>query len=192
MHNTTSEACTINGVDLTVFGETVAAIAQTPDLAATVFRSSSRWDDDCRVITTIGNVVAVGNEHRRPTAHVVVTDRPEALNGSGHGPSALELAMSALGACIATTLVAHASSRRIHLRSLEVRMSGAVDLRGVLRLADVRPGFDSLVASIGVEAELSESELRSFVEETLPLSPVLDLFQRGAPVRTELRVQEAR
>jgi uncharacterized OsmC-like protein len=192
MNNTTSEPRVLNGVDLLVLGETVAAITESPELAATNFQSSSQWDDDRRVTTTIDAFNAGGSEHRRPAAHAVVTDLPEALMGTDRGPSPLELATSALGACIATTLVAHASSRRIRLKRLEVQVSGAVDLRGILNLAHVRPGFEGLQVEIRLEADLTEEELTSFAEETLPLSPVLDLFLRGAPVAARFRVEGKR
>ena len=139
--------------------------------------------------TTVDSFDVAGSEHRRPAPHSVLTDLPEALMGTDRGPSPLELATASLGACIATTLVAHASSRLIRLKALKVQVSGAVDLRGILKLADVRPGFEGLQVEIQLEADLSEEELTRFAEETLPLSPMLDLFLRGAPVATRLQVQ---
>jgi uncharacterized OsmC-like protein len=187
MNTTITEPRTLNGVDLLVLRGTVAAITESPELAATNFRSSSRWEDDRRVITTVDAFAAGGSEHRRPAAHAVPTDLPEGLMGSDRGPSPLELATSALGACLATTLVAHASIRGIRLEAVEVQVSGAIDLRGTLDLAQVRPGFEGLQVTIQVESELSEDALTSFADEVVPLSPMLDLFLRGAPIATRIQ-----
>jgi uncharacterized OsmC-like protein len=192
MSTTTSDPKSINGVDLVVLDETVAAITERPELGATNFQSCSQWNDNRCVTTTIDAFDAGGSAHRRPVAHTVVTDLPEALLGTDRGPLPLELATSAVGACNATTLVAHASMRGVCLQALEVQVSGNVDLRGVLKLADVRPGYAGLHVEIRMEADRSEEELKSFVEETLPLSPVLDLFRRGAPIATQLRVKGTR
>lgn len=179
----------VNGVDVSALGETVAAIAKQPVLGATTFRSTSDWQDDRQVVTTIDDFAGGGAEHRRPSAHELITDLPEALMGTDRGPSPLELAVSALGSCIATTLVAHASSREIRLDGLRVNVSGPVDLRGMLNLADVRPGYAGLELEVDVSADMPEADLDQFVHETLPRSPVLDLFLNGVPVTTRVEAR---
>jgi hypothetical protein len=41
--------------------------------------------------------------------------------------------------------------------------------------------------TIQVESELSEDALTSFADEVVPLSPMLDLFLRGAPIATRIQ-----
>jgi uncharacterized OsmC-like protein len=174
----------LNGIDVDALKQTIAAVGEQPELGATTFRADCRWVDSRRVATTIDAFTAVGGEHQRPAPHSLLTDLPEALAGTDQGPSPLEVALSALGSCVAATLVVHAAAKGITLRSANVALSGDLDLRGFLNLAEVRAGYQRLRMKIEVDADLPDDEIASFVESGLRFSPVLDLFRCGTEVET--------
>ena len=80
--------------------------------------------------------------------------------------------------------VVHAAVKGITPRSANVALSGDLDLRGFLNLAEVRAGYQRLSVKIEVDADLPDDEIASFVESGLRFSPVLDLFRCGTEVET--------
>ncbi len=175
---------TLNGIDIDSLNATLAAVGEQPELGASTFRADCRWIDSRRVATSIDAFAAAGGDHRRRNSHELRTDLPEALGGTDQGPSPLEVALSSLGSCVTTTLVVHAAAKGIALRSVNVTLSGDLDLQGFLNLADVRAGYQRLKLEIALDADLSAAEAARFVESGLRFSPVLDLFRHGTEVET--------
>jgi uncharacterized OsmC-like protein len=172
----------LNGIDVDALNQTIAAVGEQPELGATTFRADCRWIDSRRIATTIDGFSAAGGEHRRPAAHELTTDLPEALAGTDAGPSPLELALSALGSCVTATLAVHAAAKGITLRSASVALTGDLDLRGFLNIAEVRVGYERLKLEIALDVDLPADEVASFVDSGLRFSPVLDLFRCGTEV----------
>jgi len=172
----------INGIDRDTLSKTILAIAATPDLGAATFGSVSHWIDNRQVTTVIDQFSAADGTHHRAAKHQLDTDLPAALMGTEIGPSPLEVALSALGSCVATTVVVHTAAKGLELGKVEVTISGELDLRGFLNLADVRTGYQRLDLIVNVESELAEEEVARFVESATRFSPVLDLFRNGTPV----------
>jgi putative redox protein len=63
---------------------------------------------------TLRQEVLIGGEHR------LITDQPEALGGSGIGPSPHELLPAALAACVTVTLQQYARTKGWELGELQV------------------------------------------------------------------------
>lgn len=176
---------TLNGFDLDTLNGTISAIREKPELGAVTFRSASQWSDDRRVNTSIESFAAGGTEQRRPAAHNVRTDLPHALMGTDEGPSPLEVALSALSACVTTTLVAHAALKGFEIRSLSVKASGDVDLRGILSIAEVRSGYRALRLHIDLDSDVPADQVASFIDDAVHLSPMFDLFRHGTEIALE-------
>lgn len=178
----------INGVDVAVLEDAVAAIEKSPELGAVRFRASSEWVHDRRVQSSIRSYRASGAEHDRPEPHRIPTDLPTGIMGTDQGPSPLELALAALTSCVATTIVAQASVQGIALQSVNVGVEGDFDLRGVLNLSDeVRKGYEQLTLAVAVRADLSDEACAAFAADAMEASPMLDLFRHGTRIRAELR-----
>ena len=68
-------------------------------------------------------------------------DFPNQLSGEERGPTVCESCMGALAACLTQTIVAHATSRGIHIDSIDIDVKGDVDMRGWTGISnDLRPG----------------------------------------------------
>ena len=104
--------------------------------------------------------------------------------GTDQGTSPLELALAALGSCIATTLVAHASAQGIALRAVNAHTTGDIDLRGFLNIAKVRVGYGKLQVVITIDSDMDANETQAFVASGLRFSPVFDLFTAGTAIET--------
>ena len=184
MTDITTKSTSINGVNTEALHATIAAIAAQPSLGEAVFETRSAWLDDRRVRTTVDGFAAAGCNHTRPHAHALDTDIPTPLLGTDQGASPLELALAALGSCIATTLVAHASAKGITLRAVNAHTTGDIDLRGFLNIAKVRVGYGKLQVVITIDSDMDASETQAFVTSGLRFSPVFDLFTAGTAIES--------
>ena len=182
MTDITTKTTSINGIDTKALHATIAAIAAQPSLGAAAFETRSDWLDDRRVRTTVDSFVAAGGRHTRPQAFEFDTDTPTALLGTDRGASPLELALTALGSCITTTLVAHAAAKGITLRAVNAHTLGDIDLRGFLNVAKVRVGYRKLEITITIDSDMDATETQKFVHSGLQFSPVLDLFTSGTAI----------
>jgi putative redox protein len=79
--------------------------------------------------------------------HHLVTDEPKRLGGEGTGPAPHELFPAALAACVSTTLVMYARTKRWDLR--DVRVAVDYDQRSAPRRFEI---------SIEIEGELSDAQ----------------------------------
>lgn len=56
------------------------------------------------------------------------------MAGEEGGPTVWEGCMGALAACLTQTMVAHATSRGIHLDGIDIDVEGDVDMGGITRM----------------------------------------------------------
>ena len=110
--------------------------------------------------------------------------------GHNTGPTAVEILLCGLGACITGTYAAHATAKGIRLDSLEVELAGNIDLNGFLQLRSVRAGLNGVRATVRVRSKASDEALAELLEITKRASPVYDSVAN--PVSIEASVQRLR
>ncbi|MCK6580034.1 MAG: OsmC family protein [Anaerolineae bacterium] len=117
----------------------------------------------------------------RPTElsrHTIITDAAPGLGGYGLGPTAPELLLGALSSCLAHTYLIEAALNRIPLESVEVEVSGRLDMTGVYGLP--------------TEEAPQLSEITYHANVVAPIPPEVmqrlhDLVEAGCPVLNTLR-----
>jgi len=170
----------VNGVNVDDVGQLVGNIQQDASLAASRFRLTNKWVRGGFNQSRISGFYSGGQEHMHERTFSVDADEPVVLAGTDRGANPVEYLMSALAACLTTTLVYHAAVRGIEIRALEASVEGDLDLRGFLGLSDeVRPGFGGIRVSYVIDADEKDVEtLRALME----LSPVYDVARNGTDV----------
>ena len=112
-----------------------------------------------------------------------IIDEPESLGGSNLGPSPVELALAALGACQEITYRLYADKLGIPLKKIEVDLSGNLDFKGFLALDDnIRPGYLGINVTVNIESTASDAEIDKLKDIVNAHCPVLDLFSNKTPV----------
>ena len=112
-----------------------------------------------------------------------IIDEPESLGGSNLGPSPVELALSALGACQEITYRLYADKLGIPLEKIEIDLSGNLDFKGFLALDDnIRPGYLGINVTVNIESTASDAEIDKLKDIVNAHCPVLDLFSNKTPV----------
>jgi len=182
----------ISNFDVQALRDTAQAISNDPALGATTFSSTSSWQRDSLVESTIHDFRVGGAACTRSRAHRVVTDLPPELFGGDQGATPLELALSGLTACITTTTAVRAAAAGVILRSLRVDVEGDLDLRPFLDVTEeVRVGFQRVRLVVRIDVDLPEAEAERFVREAVAKSPVVDLFQLGTEVVVQQQAEVA-
>jgi len=107
--------------------------------------------------------------------HVLASDEPESLGGSGTGPNPYELLLAGLGACTAMTIRMYADRKGWPLQRVEVRS------RHVRRVAAGGAVGDRFDRFVHLSGPLSD-EQRSHLIQIADRCPVSQTLQRGADV----------
>ena len=100
---------------------------------------------------------------------------PGSLDGYDSNPSPSEMLLSALGACLATSIQASAVARSIPIRSLEIELNGDIDFGSLWGASgpDVHSsGFEAISIVVRIEADVPRSTLKAIVDHATLRSPV--------------------
>lgn len=184
--STTVAPTTLNGWDVEQMQAAIDMVAQQPEAGALTWRSHVTWDAGFGLDVRTDSIEQLGE--RMDRAFTVRSDHPVELLGTNTGPTAIEIVVAALGACITGTYAAQATARGVRLERLEVDLETLIDLNGFFGLSDdVRPGLQGVAATFRVQADADDATLREIADAVTRLSPVYDTLTN--PVHVSLSVQ---
>jgi uncharacterized OsmC-like protein len=178
---------TRNGVNVDDLFDTIDSVKNNPVIAKFKFRANNEWFDGGHNRTTIKDFYGIQKDHKHEATFKLDADEPPLLLGTGKGPNPVEYLLTALAACVTTSLVYHAAAKGIVLKSVESRLEGDIDLRGFLGISkSVRKGFQSIRMYFKIDADVTEEQLEKLVQLGPTYSPVFDSVTKGVPVTVEL------
>jgi uncharacterized OsmC-like protein len=164
----------INNVDLESVVGLVGAIQEDPSRAATTWSAAVSWTGGFR------------SEVRIRDFGPIPSDEPAGLGGTDTAPNPVEQLLGALGNCLAVGYAANASVAGLELKSLEIELSGDLDLHTFLGLANGHAGFRSIEARVSIEADASREAIEALHEKVTATSPVGHTLGRAIPVAIDL------
>lgn len=177
----------INGVDVPRLFATLDAVKGAPEAAQFRFRAVNRWLSGTHSQTTIDGYYGVGAEQAHAQPFTLEGDHPEVLVGTDQAPTPVEVLLHALAGCLTAGIGNIASARGIPLTSVESRLEGEIDLRGLLGLSDeVRNGFERIRVTFRLEGGANDDELRAVVEQSRARSAVFDMLTNSVPVEIDV------
>jgi uncharacterized OsmC-like protein len=172
-----------NGVDTPALFATINAVKEAPALARFRFRASSRWISGTYSESRVESFSGAGAEHTHQTQFAYGADHPAVLVGQDRGPLPVEFLLHGLAACITAGIGNIAAARGVTLTSVESRVEGDIDLRGVLGLSpDVRNGYERIRITFDIAGDAPPEKLRQIVEQSKARSAVFDVLTNGVPV----------
>jgi uncharacterized OsmC-like protein len=178
---------TVNGVAVDELFKTIDVIKKAPVVAKFKFRASNQWLDGGHNRTTIRNFYGTQQEHARSRAFTLDADEPPVLLGEDRGPNPVEYALTALAACVTSSIVYHAAAKGIRIHSMESRLEGDIDLQGFLGIRDDVPrGYQEIRMYVKIDADAPPEKLEEIVRLGPTYSPVYDTITRAVPVKVQL------
>ena len=120
----------------------------------------------------------------------LVADMPEALGGSGSGPTPGTFARAALSTCLAIGYAMRAAFLGVPIRSLEVELRADADVRGIFCGQQEAPIYSDLAYVVTIDSDASEADLLRVLDEADERSPYLQLFKRPQSLRREMRIAQ--
>ena len=181
-------AATRNGVDTATLFATLDAVRQMPAAARFEFRAHNEWIEGTHSRSTMSDYFGVGEERTHEREFVFHADHPAVLVGRDQGPTPVEFLLHALAACLTAGIANIAAARRVTLTEVRSRVSGEIDLNGILGLQDVRNGYQQVMVQLVVSGDAPEEVLREIVEQSRQRSAVYDVLTQGVPVDIEVAV----
>src|SRR5919198_2347249 len=118
---------TFNGVNTQILNTVYNALQNQPEMAKATFSVKSQWNGGFSV-TSRSKGFRIGDQNiERNSEYKMQYDFPNQLSGQGRGLTVCEYCMGSLAACLTQTIVAHATSRGIHIDSIGIDVEGDVD-----------------------------------------------------------------
>ena len=102
------------------------------------------------VFAAEGTLVGVTEVDIRTGRHTFKVDEPRSLGGGNVAANPMQYALAALGSCQAITYRVWAAQLGMELDSVTVRVEGDLDIRGLVGMDQVRPGFSAVRVEVSV------------------------------------------
>jgi putative redox protein len=119
--------------------------------------------------------------------HKVVIDQPVNAAGTDTGPTPLELVLVSLAGCIGTIGRIIAMQKQIALRGMAIKVEGGIDTDGLLgKPIKGRIGFEDIVITVDVDADMTDEEKEAFIHEVDRRCPVSENLLNATPIRIKL------
>jgi len=187
--STTTTRTARNGVDIPNLFGTINAVREQPEMAKFRFRATNRWVVGTHSRTTIEQFSGAGGEHSHAQTFAYDSDHPAVLVGTDQGPAPVEFLLHAIGACLMAGIANVASARGVTLTSVEARIEGDIDLRGILGLSrEVRNGYSQIRVAFSIDGDAPPEKLREIVEQSRARSAVYDVLTNGVDVQVDVAV----
>jgi uncharacterized OsmC-like protein len=184
-----AEANIINGVNLDSLFSTVGAIKDNPKIAQFKFRAANKWIEGTHNRATISGFYGADAEDNSREPMLFDLDEPPVLLGKNQGANPVEYLLVALSGCLTTSLIAHASARKIKIKKVESRYEGDLDLRGFLGLSEeVKVGFENIRVYLNIEADISVEQKEELIRMAQKYSPVFNTI--ASPVNVSVQLEK--
>lgn len=177
----------INGIDVAALSGCIDQVSADASAGQTRWTVRSEWKGGTRTDHHIDGVEIGGEKIER--AFTLSVDEPFELCGTNRYANPQEYLLSALNACMMVGYSAVAALMGIELESLEVELTGDIDLRGFLGIdPEVAPGYESLRQTVRLSGSGSPEEMEQLHRTVLATSPNFFNVTKAIPVNSKLIV----
>ena len=164
----------LNGVDLQAVDRLTDQYRRDPDSGRPGFSATVRWLGGYQTESRLGRHAPVRG------------DEPTELAGTDTGPSPEEMLLGAVGHCLAVGYAGSAAARGIEIRSLEIDVTGRVNLPAAYGVEEGNPGFDRIEVDVRLDADAPRSALDALHAQVVARAPIPNTVSR--PVEVDARL----
>jgi uncharacterized OsmC-like protein len=176
-----------NGVNVQALLDAREVLKGAPEAAEFTWRSTTRWENGVHSTTTVKDFFGLGAEQTHKAESTFTADHPEVFAAEDHGITPIEYLLVGLGSCLTAGVASVAQNRGIQLRSVEAKIEGAHDIRGILGAdSDVRNGYNGIKVTFTIDADASTEDIQALVAQSQKRSAVFDALTNPTDVTVEV------
>jgi uncharacterized OsmC-like protein len=176
-----------NGVNVDALLAARAALKDAPQAAKFMWRASCKWQNGTHSNTTVQGFHGLGEEQKHKTEFSFSADHPEIFASEDLGATPVEYVLVGLASCLTAGVAAVAQNRGVQLRSVEAKISGSMDIQGILGIdSDVRNGYDDIKITFVIDADAPKKEIEAIVAQSQKRSAVFDIVTNPTNVSVEV------
>jgi uncharacterized OsmC-like protein len=176
-----------NGVNVQALLDAREVLRGAPEAAQFTWRASCKWQNGTHSQTNVGGFFGLGQEQQHKTETSFEADHPEIFASEDKGITPVEYVLVGLASCLTAGIAAVAQNRGIQLRSIESKLEGKMDIRGILGIdSEVRNGYDDIKVTFKIDADASKPEIEALVAQSQKRSAVYDVITNPVNVTVEV------
>jgi len=176
-----------NGVNVQALLDAREALKGAPDAAKFTWRASCKWQNGTHSRAHVHSFFGLGQEQNHKTETSFEADHPEVFASEDKGITPIEYVLVGLASCLTAGVAAVAQNRGIQLRSVESKLEGKMDIRGILGIdSDVRNGYDDIKVTFKIDADAPKREIEAIVAQSQKRSAVYDVITNPVNVTVEV------
>ena len=176
-----------NGVNVQALLDAREALKGAPEAAKFTWRASCKWQNGTHSTTRVQSFFGLGQEQGHKTETAFEADHPEIFASEDKGITPVEYVLIGLASCLTAGVAAVAQNRGIQLRSVESKIEGKMDIRGILGIdSDVRNGYDDVKITFKIDADATRKEIEALVAQSQKRSAVYDIITNPVNVAVEV------
>jgi len=176
-----------NGVNVQALLDAREVLKGAPDAAKFTWRASCKWQNGTHSRTEVQSFFGLGQEQQHKTSTSVDADHPEVFAAEDKAITPVEYVLVGLASCLTAGVAAVAQQRGVQLRSVESKLEGKMDIRGILGIdSDVRNGYDDIKVTFKIDADASKADIEALVAQSQKRSAVYDVITNPVNVTVEV------
>ena len=176
-----------NGVNVQALLDAREVLKGAPEAAKFTWRASCKWQNGTHSKSNVHGFFGLGQEQQHKTETSFDADHPEIFASEDRGITPIEYVLVGLASCLTAGVAAVAQNRGIQLRSVESKLEGEMDIRGILGIdSDVRNGYDDIKVTFKIDADASKQDIEALVAQSQKRSAVYDIITNPVNVTVEV------
>ncbi|HEV3486654.1 MAG TPA: OsmC family protein [Vicinamibacterales bacterium] len=176
-----------NGVNVQALLDAREALKGAPEAAQFTWRATCKWQKGTHSTSKVKGFFGLGQEQVHKTETSFEADHPEVFASDDQGVTPVEYLLVGLASCLTAGVAAVAQNRGIQLRSVESKVEGKMDIRGILGVdSDVRNGYEDIKVTFKIDADASKKEIEALVAQSQKRSAVYDVITNPVNVTVEV------
>jgi uncharacterized OsmC-like protein len=176
-----------NGVNVQALLDAREALKGAPEAAKFTWRASCKWKNGTHSQTKVQSFFGLGQEQQHKTETSFEADHPEIFASEDNGITPIEYVLVGLASCLTAGVASVAQNRGVQLRSVESKLEGKMDIRGILGIdGDVRNGYDDIKVTFKIDSDAPKKDIEAIVAQSQKRSAVYDVITNPVNVTVEV------
>jgi uncharacterized OsmC-like protein len=176
-----------NGVNVQALLDAREVLRDAPEAAQFTWRASATWRNGVHSQIKVQSFFGLGQEQEHKQESTFQADHPDVFAATDNGITPIEYLIVGLASCLTAGVASVAQNRGIQLRSVESKVEGGHDVRGILGAdSDVRNGFNDIKVTFTIDADASREDIEALVAQSQKRSAVYDALTNPTNVTVEV------